>query len=152
MGPLGLAVGPKAEVVHLLGLTHDLPSHLAPTRDHALALALDHDPILAHSPEAGAGPAPHTADRGLGHDLGPNRTPQGGGAGPALAAPLLRWSGSGGLGAKEQGIQDPIKGGDIRDKWDQYKGVGVALDDPYENYRRNKSYSFIARMKARDEC
>lgn len=62
------------------------------------------------------------------------------------------WSGSGGLGAKEQGIQDPIKGGDIRDKWDQYKGVGVALDDPYENYRRNKSYSFIARMKARDEC
>lgn len=61
------------------------------------------------------------------------------------------WSGSGGLGAKEQGIQDPIKGGDVRDKWDQYKGVGVALDDPYENYRRNKSYSFIARMKARDE-
>lgn len=66
--------------------------------------------------------------------------------------PLIGWSGSGGLGAKEQGIQDPIKGGDIRDKWDQYKGVGVALDDPYENYRRNKSYSFIARMKARDEC
>ncbi|XP_034972880.2 calcium homeostasis endoplasmic reticulum protein [Zootoca vivipara] len=63
----------------------------------------------------------------------------------------MGWSGSGGLGAKEQGIQDPIKGGDIRDKWDQYKGVGVALDDPYENYRRNKSYSFIARMKARDE-
>lgn len=65
---------------------------------------------------------------------------------------LPGWSGSGGLGAKEQGIQDPIKGGDVRDKWDQYKGVGVALDDPYENYRRNKSYSFIARMKARDEC
>lgn len=64
----------------------------------------------------------------------------------------MGWSGSGGLGAKEQGIQDPIKGGEIRDKWDQYKGVGVPLDDPYENYRRNKSYSFIARMKARDEC
>ncbi|XP_037674065.1 calcium homeostasis endoplasmic reticulum protein isoform X3 [Choloepus didactylus] len=64
----------------------------------------------------------------------------------------MGWSGSGGLGVKEQGIQDPIKGGDVRDKWDQYKGVGVALDDPYENYRRNKSYSFIARMKARDEC
>uniref|UniRef100_A0A3Q3W9F6 Uncharacterized protein n=1 Tax=Mola mola TaxID=94237 RepID=A0A3Q3W9F6_MOLML len=61
------------------------------------------------------------------------------------------WSGSGGLGAKEQGIQDPIKGGDIRDKWDQYKGVGVSLDDPYENYRRNKSYNFVARMKAREE-
>lgn len=61
------------------------------------------------------------------------------------------WSGSGGLGAKEQGIQDPIKGGDIRDKWDQYKGVGVALDDPYVNYRRNKSYNFVARMKAREK-
>ncbi|KAL3983680.1 CUB and sushi domain-containing protein [Sarotherodon galilaeus] len=68
-----------------------------------------------------------------------------------LGAPPLRWSGSGGLGAKEQGIQDPIKGGDIRDKWDQYKGVGVSLDDPYENYRRNKSYNFVARMKAREE-
>lgn len=79
--------------------------------------------------------------------------PAGGSALPC-APPLLPqgWSGSGGLGAKEQGIQDPIKGGDVRDKWDQYKGVGVALDDPYENYRRNKSYSFIARMKARDEC
>lgn len=63
----------------------------------------------------------------------------------------LGWSGSGGLGAKEQGIQDPIKGGDVRDKWDQYKGVGVSLDDPYENYRRNKSYNFVARMKAREE-
>lgn len=64
---------------------------------------------------------------------------------------LPGWSGCGGLGAKEQGIQDPIKGGDIRDKWDQFKGVGVSLDDPYENYRKNKSYNFVARMKAREE-
>ncbi|XP_062868861.1 calcium homeostasis endoplasmic reticulum protein isoform X2 [Trichomycterus rosablanca] len=63
----------------------------------------------------------------------------------------MGWSGSGGLGAKEQGIQDPIKGGDIRDKWDQFKGVGVSLDDPYVNYRRNKSYNFVARMKAREK-
>uniref|UniRef100_A0A8B9RMG6 Calcium homeostasis endoplasmic reticulum protein n=1 Tax=Astyanax mexicanus TaxID=7994 RepID=A0A8B9RMG6_ASTMX len=63
----------------------------------------------------------------------------------------MGWSGSGGLGAKEQGIQDPIKGGDVRDKWDQYKGVGVQLDDPYVNYRRNKSYNFVARMKAREK-
>uniref|UniRef100_A0A8C2GXR8 Calcium homeostasis endoplasmic reticulum protein n=1 Tax=Cyprinus carpio TaxID=7962 RepID=A0A8C2GXR8_CYPCA len=63
----------------------------------------------------------------------------------------MGWSGSGGLGAKEQGIQDPIKGGDIRDRWDQYKGVGVPLDDPYVNYRRNKSYNFVARMKAREK-
>lgn len=61
------------------------------------------------------------------------------------------WSGSGGLGAKEQGIQDPIKGGDVRDKWDQYKGVGISLDDPYVNYRKNKSYNFVARMKAREK-
>uniref|UniRef100_H2T131 Calcium homeostasis endoplasmic reticulum protein n=1 Tax=Takifugu rubripes TaxID=31033 RepID=H2T131_TAKRU len=63
----------------------------------------------------------------------------------------MGWSGCGGLGAKEQGIQDPIRGGDIRDKWDQFKGVGVSLDDPYENYRKNKSYNFVARMKAREE-
>uniref|UniRef100_A0A8C3G7L9 Calcium homeostasis endoplasmic reticulum protein n=1 Tax=Cyclopterus lumpus TaxID=8103 RepID=A0A8C3G7L9_CYCLU len=64
----------------------------------------------------------------------------------------MGWSGSGGLGAKEQGIQDPIKGGDVRDKWDQFKGVGVSLDDPYENYRRNKSYNFVARMKHHHTC
>lgn len=50
MGPLGLAVGPKAEVVHLLALTHDLQNRPAPTRGRALALALGRDPILAHSP------------------------------------------------------------------------------------------------------
>ncbi|XP_023674632.1 calcium homeostasis endoplasmic reticulum protein isoform X2 [Paramormyrops kingsleyae] len=63
----------------------------------------------------------------------------------------MGWSGSGGLGAKEQGIRDPVKEGDVRDKWDQYKGVGVSLDDPYENYRRNKSHTFIARMMARED-
>lgn len=40
--------------------------------------------------EAGAGPAPLTAARGRGHGQDPNRTPRGGGAGPSLAAPLLR--------------------------------------------------------------
>uniref|UniRef100_A0A4W5RJA8 Calcium homeostasis endoplasmic reticulum protein n=1 Tax=Hucho hucho TaxID=62062 RepID=A0A4W5RJA8_9TELE len=95
-----------------------------------------------------------------------SRTTSGLGAAPSVLPPDSRlgeenkghqllmkmgWSGSGGLGAKEQGIQDPIKGGELRDKWDQYKGVGVSLDDPYENYRRNKSYNFVARMKAREE-
>lgn len=61
----------------------------------------------------------------------------------------MGWSGAGGLGANEQGIQDPIKGGDIRDRWDQYKGVGIPLDDPFESFRRSKSSTFIARMKAR---
>lgn len=39
---------------------------------------------------AGAGPAPRTAARGRGPGLAPSPTRQGGGAGPALAAPLLR--------------------------------------------------------------
>ena len=33
-----------------------------------------------------------------------------------------RWAGRGqGLGATEQGIQDPIKGGEVRSKGDKYK-------------------------------
>lgn len=41
-------------------------------------------------PEAGAGPALLIAAHDHGHAQGRNRTPQEGGAGPALAAPLLR--------------------------------------------------------------
>lgn len=41
-------------------------------------------------PGAGAGPAPLTAARGHGHDRGRSRTRLEGGAGPGLAAPLLR--------------------------------------------------------------
>lgn len=89
MGLLALAVGLKAEVVRLPGLIPDLQNHLAPTRGRALAPALDRDPILAHSPGAGAGPAPLTADPGRGRGPGPSRTPQEGGAVPTPAAPLL---------------------------------------------------------------
>lgn len=89
MGRLGLAVGLKAEVVHLPALIHDLQNHLAPTRDPALALALGRDPILARSPEAGAGPAPLAVGHGRGRGRGPSRTLREGGADPALAAPLL---------------------------------------------------------------
>lgn len=32
-----------------------------------------------------------------------------------------------------------------------FKGVGVDLKDPFEQFRKNKSHGFIARMKARDE-
>lgn len=41
-------------------------------------------------PEAGAGPALPIAARDHGHDPDQNLTPQEGGAGPGLAAPLLR--------------------------------------------------------------
>lgn len=60
------------------------------------------------------------------------------------------WGGKG-LGASEQGIVDPISGGDVRDRQDMFKGVGVDLKDPFEQFRKNKSHGFIARMKARDE-
>lgn len=62
----------------------------------------------------------------------------------------MGWSGAG-LGAKEQGIETPIQGGDVRDRIDQYKGVGVNLNDPYENFRKSKGQAFITRMKARAE-
>lgn len=48
------------------------------------------DLVCSPFPEAGAGPALLIAARDHGHAQGRNRTPQEGGAGPALAAPLLR--------------------------------------------------------------
>lgn len=62
----------------------------------------------------------------------------------------MGWGGSG-LGAKEQGIDAPISGGDVRDRQDQFKGVGMNLNDPYENFRKHKGAAFITRMKARAE-
>ncbi|XP_063988928.1 calcium homeostasis endoplasmic reticulum protein isoform X1 [Diachasmimorpha longicaudata] len=62
----------------------------------------------------------------------------------------MGWGGAG-LGANEQGIEAPISGGEIRDRNDQYKGVGINLNDPYENFRKSKGQAFITRMKARAE-
>ncbi|XP_039296295.1 calcium homeostasis endoplasmic reticulum protein [Nilaparvata lugens] len=62
----------------------------------------------------------------------------------------MGWGGAG-LGVKEQGIEQPISGGEIRDRTDQYKGVGLNLNDPYENFRKSKGQAFITRMKARAE-
>lgn len=63
----------------------------------------------------------------------------------------MGWGGSGtGLGSKGQGIEAPISGGDVRDRQDQYKGVGINLNDPYENFRKNKGQAFIHRMRTRD--
>lgn len=113
MGLLGLAVGLKAEVAHPPGPIHDLQNHLAPIRGHDLALAPDHDRIHAPSPEAGAGPALLIAAHDHGHAQGRNRTPQEGGAGPALAAPLLLlllvWALVLGLLYRNQDLEKKIK-------------------------------------------
>lgn len=39
----------------------------------------------------------------------------------------------------------------VRDRTDQYKGVGISLNDPYENFRKNKGKAFIHRMRTRAE-
>lgn len=61
----------------------------------------------------------------------------------------MGWSGSG-LGASEQGIQEPVSSGDVRDKQDAFKGVGVELgaSDPYEQFRRNRGQQFMNRIVA----
>ncbi|XP_026483006.1 calcium homeostasis endoplasmic reticulum protein-like [Ctenocephalides felis] len=62
----------------------------------------------------------------------------------------MGWGGTG-LGTSGQGIEAPISGGQVRDRQDLYKGVGVNLNDPYENFRKHKGAAFITRMKARAE-
>ncbi|KAG5681903.1 hypothetical protein PVAND_011308 [Polypedilum vanderplanki] len=64
----------------------------------------------------------------------------------------LGWQ-SGGLGVSNQGISQPISGGEVRDRNDFYKGIGMSnVNDPYENFRKNRSNNFITRMKSRSEA
>ena len=63
----------------------------------------------------------------------------------------IGWSGKG-LGVTEQGIVDPIAGGECRDRQSMYKGIGFDIKDPFEQFRKSKSQGFIQRMKARDEA
>ncbi|CAG2105987.1 unnamed protein product [Medioppia subpectinata] len=60
----------------------------------------------------------------------------------------MGWSGTAGLGATEQGIKDPIKGGDVRENDEKYRGVGVrtAENDPFEKFRQNKGKAFLQRI------
>lgn len=62
----------------------------------------------------------------------------------------MGWGGKG-LGAKEQGIVNPIEAGEVRDRQDKFKGIGLDNSDPFEQFRKNKSQGFISRMQARDE-
>lgn len=84
----------------------------------------------------------------------------------------MGWAGTGtGLGTKNQGIDQPISAGEVRDRKDMYKvrlivkyclcikhycccfsqGVGVNTNDPFEHFRKNKGAAFVHRMRARDE-
>uniref|UniRef100_A0A9J2PDA4 G-patch domain-containing protein n=1 Tax=Ascaris lumbricoides TaxID=6252 RepID=A0A9J2PDA4_ASCLU len=49
----------------------------------------------------------------------------------------MGWQG-GGLGAEQQGIEEPISGGEVRDRVDQYRGIG-SKPDIFEEYRRHMS-------------
>ena len=64
----------------------------------------------------------------------------------------MGWSGTG-LGAKEQGITQPIAAAEVRSSQETFRGLGVptAQSDPYEAFRKNKGQAFINRMKARAE-
>lgn len=48
------------------------------------------------------------------------------------------------------GIVEPISGGEVRDKQDQFRGVGHNAD-PFEAFRKSKAGSFYTRMKERDK-
>ncbi|XP_046851460.1 calcium homeostasis endoplasmic reticulum protein-like isoform X2 [Xenia sp. Carnegie-2017] len=61
----------------------------------------------------------------------------------------MGWEGAG-LGKSEQGIQDPIKQGEVRDKQDMFKGIGVDINDPFDQYRKNMSYTYNRPRRDRD--
>lgn len=61
----------------------------------------------------------------------------------------MGWEGAG-LGKSEQGIQDPIKQGEVRDKQDMFKGIGVEINDPFDRYRKNMSYTYNRPRRDRD--
>lgn len=65
----------------------------------------------------------------------------------------MGWSGQSGLGRLEQGIYNPIEGGEVRERNEMFRGVGMqsSRSDPFEAFRKNKSQGYIQRLRTRDE-
>ena len=61
----------------------------------------------------------------------------------------MGYSGSGGLGKEEAGIDEPISGGEVRDRNDMYKGVGMGGPDAFEMFRKNKAGTFYKDQRER---
>lgn len=61
----------------------------------------------------------------------------------------MGWSGTGGLGNKEQGIAEPIPTGEVRDASNAYKGIGAdsPTQDMYEMYRKSRGKEFLDRIQ-----
>lgn len=52
----------------------------------------------------------------------------------------MGWGGKG-LGANESGIVDPVSGGEVRNRNEQFMGLGRSLD-PYEQFRKQRSGTY----------
>ncbi|PAV58608.1 hypothetical protein WR25_16033 [Diploscapter pachys] len=61
----------------------------------------------------------------------------------AMLMQKMGWKGTG-LGVKESGISEPITAGEVRDKTDQYRGLGNQPDQ-FEAYRKSRSSGYHER-------
>lgn len=61
------------------------------------------------------------------------------------------WGGKG-LGSSEQGRVDPVETAEVRDKTDMYRGIGIAVNDPFEQFRKSKAKGFVQRMRAKEDA
>ena len=68
----------------------------------------------------------------------------------------MGWTGSG-LGSSNQGIEEPISAGDVREGSSKFLGIGAEVpssssNDPYENFRRSRGQAFMERIvKGKDD-
>ena len=60
----------------------------------------------------------------------------------------MGWRGAG-LGAGEEGMVEPVQGGEVRDKG-EYRGMGVG-SDPFESFRKQRAGAFYTRMRDKAE-